>query len=100
MWLHRSKGKVTSGEQLETITYSVNDFSDYSLYNGSFMEDSVLTLNDGYYFNNQVLKLSLITTTTNVDYSVTVFRDGVSVYSASGLTGSTTNVSIPVSNNS
>jgi len=100
MWLHRSKGKVTSGEQLKTSIYTVNDFSDYSLYNGSFMEDSVLTLNDGYYFNNQVLKLSLITTTTNVDYSVTVFRDGVSVYSASGLTGSTTNVSIPVSNNS
>jgi hypothetical protein len=100
MWLHRSKGKVTSGEQLKTSIYTVNDFSDYSLYNGSFMEDSVLTLNDGYYFNNQVLKLSLITTTTNVDYSVTVFRDGVSVYSASELTGSITNISIPVSNNS
>ena len=100
MWLHRSKGKVTSGGQLETSIYTVNNFSDYSLYNGSFMEDSVLTLYDGYYFNNQVLKLSLITTTTNADYSVTVFRDGVSVYSASGLTGSITNVSIPVSNNS
>jgi hypothetical protein len=100
MWLHRSKGKVTSGEQLETSVYNVNDFSDYNLYNGSFMEDSVLTLYDGYYFNNQVLKLSLITATTNIDYSVTVFRDGVSVYSASGLTGSMTNVSIPVSNNS
>jgi len=100
MWLHRSKGEVTSGEQLKTSIYTVNDFTDYSLYNGSFMEDSVLTLYDGYYFNNQVLKLSLITTTTNVDYSVTVFRDGVSVYSASGLTGNLTNASISVSNNS
>jgi hypothetical protein len=100
MWLHRSKGKVTSGEQLETSIYTVNDFSNYSLYNGSFMEDSVLTLNDGYYFNNQVLKLSLITTNTTATYSVIVFRDGVPVYSASGLTGSITNVSIPVSNNS
>ena len=100
MWLHRSKGKVTSGEQLETSIYTVNDFSNYSLYNGSFMEDSVLTLNDGYYFNNQVLKLSLITTNTTATYSVVVFRDGVPVYSASGLTGSITNVSIPVSNNS
>ena len=100
MWLHRSKGKVTSGEQLETSIYTVNDFSDYILYNGSFMENSVLTLYDGYYYNNQVLKLSLITANTTVDYSVIVFRDGVPVYSASGLNGSTTNVSIPVSNNS
>ena len=100
MWLHRAKGKVTSGEQLVTSIYTVNEFSDYSLYNGSSMEDSVLTLSDGYYFSNQVLKLSLITTTTNVDYSVTVFRDGISVYSASGLTGNLTNASISVSNNS
>ena len=100
MWLHRSKGKVTSGEQLETSIYTVNDFSDYILYNGSFMENSVLTLYDGYYYNNQVLKLSLITANTTVDYSVIVFRDGVPVYSASGLNGSITNVSIPVSNNS
>ncbi len=100
MWLHRSKGEVTSGEQVKTSIYTVNEFSDYSLYNGSSMEDSVLTLSDGYYFNNQDLDLYLIVSTTSVDYSVTVFRDGISVYSASGLTGNLINANIPVSNNS
>jgi hypothetical protein len=101
MWLHRSKGKVTSGEQLETSTYSVNDFTDYTSYNGSSMENSILTLSDGYYFSNQVLQLSLINSSyTSVPYSITVFRDGVSVYSASNITGSIQNLAISVSNNS
>ena len=102
MWLHRTKGKVTSGEQLETSTYSVNDFTDYTLYNGSSMENSTLTLNDGYYFSNQVLQLSLTVNSTysSVPYSVVVFRDGVNVYNASNIIGSIVNVSVPVSNNS
>jgi hypothetical protein len=102
MWLHRTKGKITSGEQLETSIYTVNNFSDYSLYNGSFMENSILTLYDGYYFSNQVLQLSLTVNSlySSVPYSVTVFRDGVSIYSASNITDSIQNVAIPVSNNS
>jgi hypothetical protein len=102
MWLHRTKGKVTSGEQLESSTYSVNDFTDYTLYNGSSMENSTLTLNDGYYFSNQVLQLSLTVNSTysSVPYSVVVFRDGVNVYNASNIIGSIVNVSVPVSNNS
>lgn len=102
MWLHRSKGKVTSGEQLETSTYSVNDFTDYTSHNGSSMQNSILTLSDGYYFSNQVLQLSLIVNSSysTVPYSVTVFRDGVPVYSASNTTDSIQNVAISVSNNS
>lgn len=102
MWLHRTKGKVTSGEQLEASTYSVNDFTDYTLYNGSSMENSTLTLNDGYYFSNQVLQLSLTVNSTysSVPYSINVFRDGVSIYSDSNITDSIQNVSISVSNNS
>ena len=102
MWLHRTKGKVTSGEQLESSTYSVNDFTDYTLHNGSSMENSTLTLNDGYYFSNQVLQLSLTVNSTyiSVPYSVVVFRDGVNIYNASNIVGSIVNVSVPVSNNS
>ena len=102
MWLHRAKGKVTSGEQLETSTYSVNDFTDYTSYNGSSMENSILTLSDGYYFSNQVLQLSLSVNSSysSVPYSVVVFRDGVSIYSASNITDSIQNLSISVSNNS
>ena len=102
MWLHRTKGKVTSGGQLLSSTYFVNDFPDYSLYNGSFMENGFLTLNDGYYFSNQVLQLSLTVNSTysSVPYSVVVFRDGVNVYNASNIIGSIVNVSVPVSNNS
>ena len=102
MWLHRTKGKVTSGEQLETSTYSVNDFTNYTLHNGSSMENSILTLSDGYYFSNQVLQLSLTVNSSysSVPYSVVVFRDGVNVYNASNITGSIQNVAISVSNNS
>ena len=102
MWLHRTKGKVTSGEQLESSTYSVNDFTDYTSYNGSSMEDSVLTLSDGYNFSNQVLQLSLTVDSSysSPNYSINVFRDGVSVYSASNITDSIQNLSVSVSNNS
>jgi len=102
MWLHRTKGKVTSGEQLESSTYSVNDFTDYTSHNGSSMENSILTLSDGYYFSNQVLQLSLTVNSsyTSPNYSINVFRDGVSVYSASNIIDSIQNLSIPVSNNS
>ena len=102
MWLHRTKGKVTSGEQLETSTYTVNDFTDYTSYNGSSMEDSVLTLSDGYNFSNQVLQLSLTVDSSysSPNYSINVFRDGVSVYSASNITDSIQNLSVSVSNNS
>ena len=102
MWLHRTKGKVTSGEQLETSTYSVNDFTDYTSHNGSSMENSILTLSDGYYFSNQVLQLSLTVNSSysSVPYSVVVFRDGVNIYNASNIVGSITNIPISVSNNS
>ena len=102
MWLHRTKGKVTSGGQVETSIYTVDDFTDYTSYNGSSMKNSILTLSDGYYFSNQVLQLSLTVNSSysTVPYSVTVFRDGVPVYSASNITDSIQNVAIPVSNNS
>lgn len=102
MWLHRAKGKVTTGEQINSYLYFVNDFPDYSLYNGSFMENSVLTLNDGYYYSNQVLRLNfnIAQGYETVPYSVTVFRDGTPVYTGTDLTGSNINISVPVSNNS
>ena len=102
MWLHRTKGIVTTGEQIETYLYSVNDFPDYLLYNGSTMENSALTLKDGYYFSNQYLVLTLQVSSSyvSVPYNVTVFRDGVTIFHSAGLTGSSFSTSINVSNNS
>ena len=66
------------------------------------MENSVLTLSDGYNFSNQVLQLSLTVDSSysSPNYSINVFRDGVSVYSASDITDSIQNLSVSVSNNS
>ena len=103
MWLHRLKGKVSDGGEIETFTYTVDDFTDADNTQSS-MTNSVLRLKsfgqvDG---SNNLLKLNLtpIQASANTNYSLIVFRDGASVYSSGVISGSVSNLNIPVKINS
>ena len=99
MWLHRLKGKVTNGGQVETFSYTVSEFTDADKTQSS-MTNSLLRLKsfgqvDG---SNNLLKLYLtpIQASASTNYSFIVFRDGVSVYSSGIISGSVGNLNIPV----
>ena len=103
MWLHRLKGKVSDGGEIETFTYTVDDFTDADNTQSS-MTNSVLRLKsfgqvDG---SNNLLKLNLtpIQASANTNYSLIIFRDGASVYSSGVISGSVSNLNIPVKINS
>ena len=103
MWLHRLKGKVIDGGEIETFTYTVSEFTDADNTQSS-MTNSVLRLKsfgqvDG---SNNLLKLNLtpIQASANTNYSLIVFRDGASVYSSGVISGSVSNLNIPVKINS
>lgn len=99
MWLHKLKGKVTNGGQVETFSYTVSEFTDADKTQSS-MTNSLLRLKsfgqvDG---SNNLLKLNLtpIQASASTNYSFIVFRDGVSVYSSGIISGSVGNLNIPV----
>ena len=102
MWLHRLKGKVTNGDQITTSNYTVNEFTDNDSYEGSSMNNSVLTLSDGYYYRIESLKLTLIVgqAYASIPYSFVVFKDGISVYESTNIVGNVSNIPIAVTFNS
>lgn len=100
MWLHRVKGAVTSGGQLETFSYIVGDFTD-TVNTQSSMSGGVLHLDSFGQVDNSanLLKLNLSTTSSKT-YSFDVLRDGLSVYSSGNIIGDVRNIDIPVKINS
>ena len=58
MWLHRVKGKITSGGQVELSVFNVNTFTNDSSNDGSFMNNNILKITDGASFRNQSLEES------------------------------------------
>ena len=100
MWLHRVKGAVTSGGQLETFSYIVGDFTD-AVNTQSSMSGGVLHLDSFGQVDSSanLLKLNLSTTSSET-YSFDVLRDGLSVYSSGNIVGDVRNIDIPVKINS
>jgi len=103
MWLHRVSGKFTSGEQIESSTYAVDDFTDASN-EQSTMSNGVLTLSGfGQTAGAQkVLRANLYVATGSEDipYSFTIFRNGLSVYSSGIITGNVSNINLQVTTSS
>ena len=103
MWLHRIKGKVTNGGQIETFSYIVDEFND-SDNEQSVMLNSVLRLKGFGQVGgaNEVLRVNLVSSSgyLTVPYSFVILRDGLSVYSSGIVTGSVGNINIPTSSNS
>ena len=102
MWLHRVKGKITSGGQVEVSVFPVRTFTNDFSNSGSNMNFNILTITDDPLFRNQALSLSLTVAAgfTTIPYSITVFRNGLTAYSASNITGTQNDIPIPVSDGS
>jgi len=105
MWLHRVKGAVTNGGQVETFNYVVNgdDFTDEAN-EQSTMSNGVLLLSSfGQSAGAQkVLRANLVVSSGSVgkSYSFNILRDGLSVYSSGLISGSVFNINVPVTINS
>ena len=90
MWLHRKKGVVSSGGQIETYTNQINGWSTgYGTTTPSTAAPSsqMIFINTLYTlgFNVSYFYLDLSRTSTT-PYDVTVYRNGVEVYSESNIT--------------
>tara|TARA_R110001599_G_scaffold174256_1_gene366213 strand:+ start:506 stop:2935 length:2430 start_codon:yes stop_codon:yes gene_type:complete len=94
MWLHRVKGEVTNGGQVEYYTHPIVNWEDGSNDLGS-MSNNVLTLREA---PQTYLKLFVNVSSgfESVPYSFKVFRNGVTVYESGTITGDTNFVSIDV----
>ena len=89
MWLHRKKGDVTSGTQIETYSKLVDgwtpaygDILDMINSSTAYIQSFVPV----EYITNFELTL---TRTTSEPYGIQIFRNGVEVYSESGITATT-----------
>ena len=98
MWLHRVKGKVTNEGQVETFSYTVNEFADADNEQSS-IDNSVLHLKSFGQTEgaNKVLRANLIVNSgdTTVPYSFNILRNGLSVYSSGVVTDSSNNITVP-----
>lgn len=103
MWLHRVKGVVSNGGQVETHNYIVTDFTDADNEQSS-MSDGVLKLKGFGQVENtaQSLNLNLVVPTgyESVPYSFIVYKDGLSVYDSGVINDTLNNVIIPATSNS
>lgn len=102
MWLHRVKGKITSGGQVELSVFNVNTFTNDSSNDGSFMNNNILKITDGASFRNQSLALSLnvASGSASIPYSINVFRNGIPTYQAYNVVDTIIDVPITVSDGS
>ena len=99
MWLHRKSGGVGNGDQVATFPTSVNGWTSSGSFTcggteiwGGMSSVSTLTVCPefaSYSDTSTLFQLSLATTDPN-EYAVEVLQNGLSIYAASGLSGSTT----------
>ena len=100
MWLHRVKGKVTNGGQVETYNHTVDSFNNEDKTQSSMTSSRLRLKSFGQTSGaNQVLRVNLNTNSTDNPYSFIIFRDGLSVYTSGTVTGNSNNVSVPVAIN-
>ena len=95
MWLHRAKGVVTTGEQVETITYTVDDWTDSTQTYSSIQNGNLIMYPSTNVFYRQLkLTINVDSGYSSVPYSFIVFRDGKNVYESGVITGSTGQIEI------
>ena len=103
MWLHRVSGKVTNGSQVETFTYVVDDFTDFSNEQSSMSNGVLSLIGFGQTAGIQkILRANILVNngSSGVPYSFDILRDGLSVYSSGIISGSNLNIDVPVNVNS
>jgi hypothetical protein len=92
MWLHRKKGVVGFGGQVETFSRQITGWADATGSNVDMEDDTLkIDLPDSYIDD---LDLTLYRTGTT-PYDVIVKKDGISVYEETGITATTKNINLP-----
>jgi hypothetical protein len=88
MWLHRNKGKVTSGEQVPQNVYQVSEWAN-ATGNISSMTNNILTLQYTYPDSPLYAKLTMRPATgfETVEYQYQMLEDGQVVYTSPLVTG-------------
>jgi hypothetical protein len=82
MWLHRNKGKVTSGEQIAQNVYQVKEWAN-STQSISSMTNNNLLINSVPITFSTKLTLTPAATFELVNYQFMILEDGVPVYTSS-----------------
>ena len=95
MWLHRKSGDVGNGDQVSTFPTSINGWSAPGGGSGDWAtmsNISTLTVKPDFqtFTTSQTLLQLQLSTGSSDEYAVEVLRNGLSIFQASGLTGTTT----------
>lgn len=87
MWLHRKKGEVSSGSQIDEFTTQLSNLSEVSrdLAATELVDDKSVRIIAPFNIDTFVLGLNTLSST---EYSVVIKSEGVEVYSESGIQGS------------
>lgn len=95
LWLHRNKGQVIRGEQLETFTKIIDGWSG-GTYNTFLMTSELLIWNYDPSQTNALKLLLVRGFTSTFPYDVTIYRDGVAYITQTGITTAGTHqINIP-----
>ena len=91
MWLHRKKGIVSSGGQLEQSTKLINGWSTASGGVSEIINSSTLLITDANLVNNFTLSL---TRTTSTPYDISITRNGTEIYAESEITSTSKSINL------
>ncbi len=91
MWLHRKKGVVSSGGQLDQSIKLINGWSTASGGVSEIINSSTLLITDANLVNNFTLSL---TRTASTPYNISITRNGTEIYAESGITSTTKSINL------
>jgi hypothetical protein len=94
MWLHRAKGKVTSGGQTTQYTYTVNDWGASGGFGSSMTASGALVIDNDVNMIDPYMSISL-TPVGTLEYSFTVLFGGVAQYTSEVGSGTQTHAFDP-----
>ena len=87
MWLHRNKGKVTSGGQTQEYTYFVDDWSVSAGFGSSMSSTGGLLIDTDVIDAEAYLSIYPNATYSSQDYSFTIYYDGVAQFTSTSASG-------------
>ena len=91
MWLHRKKGVVSSGGQLDEYTKLIDGWSTASGDVSEIINSSTLLITDANSVNNFTLSL---TRATSTPYDISITRNGSEIYAESEITSTNKSINL------
>ena len=91
MWLHRKKGIVSSGGQLDEYTKLIDGWSTATGDVSEIVNSSTILITEGSFVDDFDLVLARSTSTP---YDISITRNGTEIYSESGITSTNKNINL------